>query len=288
MERALEGVDIVINCALVRGRESSETMRLLLQRAKAAGVRKVVHLSSIAVYGDAEGLVDESTQVVGELDDYAADKSAAEQVCQAEASDVLPISVLRPTLVYGPFSDTWTLPYIGRISSGKWRSLGPLAAGRANLIYVEDLVRFALFLADTDVGPYAVFNANGPEIPTWNEYFERFSVALGQGQLEPAASSIKFGLTLRRPIRAAVDQLKRRYKDEVLAIAARNRLLDRLREGMQSDLKFHPSPDELKLYRRDVVYSMDRAQGIGFAPRVSLDSGLAYCAEWARNVGLVR
>jgi nucleoside-diphosphate-sugar epimerase len=287
LDAALKGIDVVINCALVRGPSSSATMDLLLERAKAARVRKVVHLSSIAVYGGAEGVVSEKTPVAGALDGYAADKHAAEQACEAAASDALPISVLRPTLVYGPFSDTWTLPYIARIASGRWSLLGPLAEGRANLIYIGDLIRFALFLAEVDVGSYAVFNANGPELPTWNEYFERLNLALGRGPLPAPAAAAGLGLTLRRPVRAVVRYLKDRYKDEVLALAARSAILDQLRQSMQSDLRFHPDPDELRLYGQNVVYSIDKAKRFGFEPTTSLDDGLSYCVEWARDAGLI-
>src|SRR5258708_34191996 len=57
LDQALVGVDSIVHCA--RGADPAVTVeatRLLLDRPRAAGVRRVVYLSPIPVYGDAEGL----------------------------------------------------------------------------------------------------------------------------------------------------------------------------------------------------------------------------------------
>ena len=154
LDAALAGVDIVVHCARAKGNDNSVTTngtQLLLDRARAAGIKQLIFTSSVAVYGDAAGLVHEDTRPAA-LSVYGAGKRDAEEACRAAASEAMRVSVIRPTLVYGPFSDLWTMPYLTRFASGRWRHLGPKGEGKCNLVYVGDLVRFVEFLASNDAG----------------------------------------------------------------------------------------------------------------------------------------
>ena len=124
LARALDGIHAVVHCA--RGADpwvTVEGTRLLLQAAQAAGVRRVVYLSSVAVYGEAAGMVDETTPALGEPTAYARSKLEAEALCHRAAAAGLEVVILRPTLIYGPFGETWTIAYATRLASGRWRSL---------------------------------------------------------------------------------------------------------------------------------------------------------------------
>lgn len=288
LDESLAGVDVVVNCA--RAKDDAQSLvgaRLLLSRAAAGGVKQVIHLSSAAIYGDALGVVTEDTAPVGPLSPYAAGKRDVEQVFAAEAKPGLKVAILRPTLVYGPFSDTWTVPYIPRLLSGQWKTLGPAGEGRANLIYVGDLVRFVEFLIKEQKAALEIYNANGVEIPTWNEYFVRFAKALGVAPPVPAGGGeVALQSALRRPVRELGKLVLANHRDLVLAAMDRFLPLHDLLKSLGSDLKQQPNPDELRLYGMDVVYSMDKARNAGFVPATSLDDGLAACAEWARDMGL--
>jgi len=256
---ALQGVDAVIHTARDDDAERmAEGVRRLLAAAQTAGARRFVQLSSVAVYGAAQGVVTEETPQQGPLDAYARSKTQSEADCQAAASAAMTVAVMRPSLVYGPGSAWWTTPFVKRLASGQWRGLGPGGEGRANLIHVDDVARFAAFLATHDTGPYAVFNANGPEAPTWNAYLDRFADALGVPRPQGQQSTSMALAAVRRVLRPIVKQ------------------------------PLAPSRQELDLFRLDAVYAMDKAKAAGFACEVSLDQGLADCAAWARAQGLVR
>lgn len=79
--------------------------RNVLTAARLAGVKHVVYLSSVAVYGTVEGPVDESSPTDSDLppeDLYARSKREAEEVARGiEAKRGLPVTVLRPSAVYG-------------------------------------------------------------------------------------------------------------------------------------------------------------------------------------------
>ncbi|MFN3287554.1 MAG: NAD-dependent epimerase/dehydratase family protein [Sphingomonadaceae bacterium] len=49
---ALKGFDAIANCSRTSGPDMAPTMRNLLAAAKANGVRRLVHISSVAIYGD--------------------------------------------------------------------------------------------------------------------------------------------------------------------------------------------------------------------------------------------
>jgi nucleoside-diphosphate-sugar epimerase len=140
LREALDGVDGVVNC--VTG--GADTIRRGAQvLARLAGDRRIVHLSSMAVYGSATGLVDENAPLQGDIGAYGVAKIAAEATL-APCNAVM----LRPGCVTGPGGRLWTARW-RNCSSGRIGDLGKAGAGCSNLIDVEDLaqaVLSALFL----------------------------------------------------------------------------------------------------------------------------------------------
>lgn len=112
----LEGVDAVLHLAgrahvLATEPDSSasferdnvELTRVLTARARSAGVKRFVFMSSIGVNGGAThghpfSELDEPTP----LEPYARTKLRAEQVVREQAGHALEVVVVRPPLVYGP------------------------------------------------------------------------------------------------------------------------------------------------------------------------------------------
>ena len=289
LDAALKGVDIVVHCARGRGNDNSVTTdgtRLLIERVRAAGVGKLIFTSSVAIYGDAEGIVHEDTQPVGVMTEYGQGKRDAEAICEACADGKLSIAAIRPTLVYGPYSEQWTIPYIARFASGQWSALGERGEGKCNLVYVGDLVRMVRFLIETDLGPYVVFNANGPETPSWNSYLERFNDALGHPPLKAPDPGLGLKVMLRRPVRMAGKYMLANHKDVISWLGARSPQLRMIMKKTEEDLRLKPNDDEMQRFATDVTYSMDRAAQAGFVPQTSVDDGIAMTVDWARRSGL--
>ena len=290
IDEALRGVDVVIHCARGRGNDNTVTecgTQRLLERSAAAGVKHFIYISSVAVYGEALGLVCEDTRPVGPLSQYGAGKRNAEAICARFASDRLTVSVIRPTLVYGPFSEQWTLPFIARLASGKWRKLGAGGEGRCNLVYVGDLVRFAQFLVETDLGPYRVFNGNGPETPTWNDYIETFNQMLGFPPLREAERDMRLTVALNYPIRELGKYAMAHHKGLVLGVANRLPDVKAMLRKLEEDMRVRPNSDDVARFAADVTYSMDHARAAGFRPATTMRQGLSITAAWARDMGLV-
>jgi nucleoside-diphosphate-sugar epimerase len=290
LDEALKGVDAVVHCA--RGKDENDEVtksgtRLLIERARLAGASKLVFTSSVAVYGDATGIVEEDQPPVGPVTVYGNGKRVAEAICEELASDGMPIVGIRPTLVYGPFSQQWSAPYIARFASGRWTALGERGEGKCNLVYVGDLVRMICFMLETDTGRYAVFNGNGPEVVSWNSYLERFNAALGFPPLAAPDPSLALKVAIRRPVRKIGKYLLAHHRDLLVAAASRSVRLKTAMKRAEEDLRLRPNDDEMERFATDVTYSIERAAKLGFTPRTSVDDGIAMTVEWARGTGLV-
>lgn len=104
----LRSADMVVNFAgIARDASPSELRainvegpRRLARKARESGVRHLVHISSLHIYGDPE-VVDRTTPE-NPLSDYARSKQAADVALSAEASDAFAITMLRVPMHYGP------------------------------------------------------------------------------------------------------------------------------------------------------------------------------------------
>jgi nucleoside-diphosphate-sugar epimerase len=177
---ALAGMEAVVNC--VAGgeeaiRRSGEA--LFAAAAAMAAPPRVVHLSSMAVYGSQQGDVDERAELRGDTGPYAAAKLAVEVAARRYPRAV----VLRPGCVYGPGSEQWS-GRIGRwLRAGRIGDLGEAGDGWANLVHVDDVVAAIVAALAAPPGAdgvdAAAFNLAARPNLRWNEYFARYARALG-------------------------------------------------------------------------------------------------------------
>lgn len=176
LARALEGADAVVN-----GIAGSAATIVAASRAlyaivgRAPRPPRVVHLSSMAVYGSATGTVDESARLRGDSGAYAAAKVESERLA-ARCGDVV---VLRPGCVYGPGSVQWSERVARWLETHRVGDLGAAGDGVCNLVYVDDVVAAVLAALRLPRGDGRAFNLGSPAPPTWNEYFLQFARALG-------------------------------------------------------------------------------------------------------------
>jgi nucleoside-diphosphate-sugar epimerase len=151
--------------------------RLAAAMRGGAPEKRLVHVSSMTVYGEATGVCDGAAPPppVGTLSPYAAAHVAAEAIARGFTQTV----VLRPGVEYGPGCEAWS----GRIA--RWleaRRIGDLGAGGdgyCNLVFIDDLARAVLAAAQVPAAAGRVFNVAMRDPPTWNEYLIGFGVALG-------------------------------------------------------------------------------------------------------------
>ncbi|HVE53775.1 MAG TPA: NAD(P)-dependent oxidoreductase [Ramlibacter sp.] len=178
MKRALQGMDAVVNCVAGSAGAIAEGARVLVQAAQQAGRPRIVHLSTMSVYGALEGEVTEASPRDPSIGWYAKAKCEAEDiVADYEGGAVM----LRPGCVWGPGSELW-VGRIGRLLRA--RRLGDLGAagdGWSNLVALDDVCAavVASLRIETTPGMPRVFNLGAPDSPRWNDYFTDLALAIG-------------------------------------------------------------------------------------------------------------
>lgn len=185
--RAVNGCNVIINCAVgkVRNPKDKATamkvyndgMRNLLDAAKKSGVSKVIHISSAAVFGfkHKTDTVNESARFKSERFRafYERGKIAQEMIVKEYANSI-PTIVLRPTLIYGPFSEEWAIGVIARLVDGE--AVLVENRGIANLIYVDDVVdAIHLAIENDEADGRALIINNDEERISWKDYVSAFT-----------------------------------------------------------------------------------------------------------------
>ncbi len=264
----LEGVDTVVHTAAVVALDGDEERfwrtnvlgtRRVLGAAAAAGVRRVVHLSSVTVYGfDFPDGVDESHPVHPNGSPYVDTKVAGEQVAlQAHAAGDLEVVVIRPGDVYGPRSGPWTIAPVEAIRAGRmWLPMG--GRGLISPIFVDNLVD-ALTAAVTVPGAAGrVINVTDGVGVQARRFFGRYCDLLRAPPPRTAPAPL---------LRPATTLLG---------------LVDRVR-GEDT----HFGPLTVDYLSRTGTYDISRARRVlDYEPRVDLDEGFARTGRWLLEEGL--
>lgn len=286
---AIDGVRAVVHCAvgprpvIVGGTET------LLEAARKAGLDRVVHLSTIDVYGSATGELDEESPLSYSGKPYGDAKIDAERACRASTEKGLPVTILRPSLVYGPFSESWTMEWARRLQAPPWMLAEEDCGGTCNLVYVDDLVGAILAALERRPPPVGAFNVNGPDRPTWNEYFHALNDSLDLPPLRPPRpAASRLSARAMQPVRSTAKLLLRRFDRQIMAVYQRSALAKQMMQGAEGVIARTPTPAELEMTRRRVSYAIEKAERhLGWRPRFALSRGLELTTAWLRHHGYV-
>lgn len=133
--------------------------RQLLEAARAAGVPRLVHLSTEAVLFRGDDLVDVDENAPLALDSpfaYPATKARAEQLVRDANSAELATIVLRPRLIWGP-GDTTVLPVVARAAADGAFAWIDGGGQRTSTTHVHNLVDAILVALDRAPGGLVAF-----------------------------------------------------------------------------------------------------------------------------------
>jgi nucleoside-diphosphate-sugar epimerase len=289
LARALEGVRGVVHCAVgdrdvvARGTEN------VLAAAHDAGVDRVVHLSTVDVYGEASGEVDESAPLTKTGRPYGDAKIEAEEICRRWIERGLPVVLLRPSLVYGPFSAAWTIEWAQRLQARPWMLADADCQGTCNLVYVDDLVGAVLRALDRPDAVGEAFNVNGPDRPSWAEYFHVLNAALALPPLRSqSAAASHLSARAMAPVRATAKWMMARFDAPIMALYQRSDLAKKWMKIAEGMIRKTPTSAEFGLLGRRVSFATGKLeQRLGWRPRFPLADGVALSAAWLRHHGYV-
>jgi nucleoside-diphosphate-sugar epimerase len=175
---AFDGMTHVINATGGPPANLLSTTTAICAAARATPGLRLVHLSSMAVYGAIEGTVAETAPLTAHSP-YAAAKIAAEHEITAQAKLGLRAVILRPGIIHGPNSTQWTARLTRLLHARRVGDLGPAGDGFCNLIHERDLAAACLAACRHPKAPGQTYNIGAAHPPTWNEYLIALARAAG-------------------------------------------------------------------------------------------------------------
>lgn len=287
---ALAGVDFVIHCAVGDTAATVDGTRNLLSAAHAAGIRRLIHVSTIDVYGTPSGTVTEDHPLVRTGRPYGDSKIEAEEACREFEGMGLGVVILRPTIVYGPHSDLWVSAYARRFFEGSWLLSRDACQGRCNLLYVDDLVQACILSLEAEGVEGLAFNVNGPDVVSWQAYFDRLNHAFGYPPLpQPNRLRSRGAAAVTDPVKRLAKATMARFDEPIMQLYKRSKAARSLMKGVEAVLRRAPSTMEFDLYSRSATYPTDRAEErLGFRPSVTADEGIGFSADWALHEGIAK
>ena len=264
LTRALRGVSYAVNCVLGDQQAMLAVTRNLCAAATQVKLRRIVHISSMAVYGGMNGTVDEAA-VLQPATRYAHAKAACEGVVQEFTSAGGDAVILRPACVYGPGGEQWVGRICRWLCAGRVGLLGELGEGTCNLTFSEDLA-FAVVAALTSAKVSGqTFNIANSEPSTWNQYFLRLGHELGVRVPRVSRSRINLEAMLLAP---------------PLQIAK----LVGQRLGFGPGFLPEPIPPSvLSLWRQHLHLDCRKAHDYLKSKQTPLEQGLRLSANWFRS-----
>jgi nucleoside-diphosphate-sugar epimerase len=234
--------------------------RRVIETARDAGVRRVVHLSSIRAFSDVDfpDGVTEDHPVRPDGNPYVDTKIASEHVAlQAHAAGEVESVVVRPGDVYGPGSRPWVLLPLEAMKARQFL-LPAMGRGIHSPVHVDDLVAGVLLALRHPDAAGEVFTLAGPRGVRSDDYFGRLHRMLGRG-----------GRPLVLPTPAAV------------ALAAAADRANRAR-GRRTEV----NAISMRYLARSGTYSIAKARRVlGYSPAVELDEGMRGVEAWLRAEG---
>ncbi len=188
---AVQGCELVIHTAARMGTDNDwdgframnvEGPRRVAAAARSAGASRMMHLSSVMVYGfDFADGIDETGPLDGADNAYCQTKIESEEaVLRYHEPGTFEIFVVRPGDIYGPRCDPWVRGPLGQMRRGEWWWVedDPARPAVHNHVYVDNLIDGMFVLLDSEHSGEA-FNITDGCRTGFREFFGHFEKALG-------------------------------------------------------------------------------------------------------------
>jgi nucleoside-diphosphate-sugar epimerase len=292
LEKAMAGCDVVFHCAfgntadpVLNRRINEEGLQNLGEISLKIHIRRFIHISTIAVYGSQPpAYVDEETPVAFSGNEYGDSKIRAESIARALIKGGLPLVIIRPTIVFGPFSPIWTIGAVKRVLSGGWENTEAIH-GLCNPVYIDDLVT-ALFLCiekDTAIGETFIISGSEP-IP-WNDFFGYYKKMLGSSQEKSLSTLALDKISVFQSAAHTLIQFLRRFLEPQL-IHAYEMLKMKYPSLARTLYRFVSGgiqKNEIQQFSQETVYSIQKAKRmLGYLPRF-FNEGMEQTERWLRH-----
>jgi predicted dehydrogenase/nucleoside-diphosphate-sugar epimerase len=331
VRQLVDGCQAVVHCAVgnawgQRQENYATTVggtKRLAECSLAAGVERMVHLSTISVYGNdalMTGAIDESTPIRRrEHGEYGRNKAAAEDAIREIAGRGLSAVILRPARVYGPFSRIFVTRPIQGIARGQFRWIyNPDAP--ADVVYVDNVAEAivcSLRAADRAVHGEAFAISEESDI-TWRAFYQYFADRLGielnalvhdrsaarRGKSAAWWNPMAWGRAFKTILTSSeLRALGRRALQSDPVGTLPRKAMDHFGRFDRAVRRMVGASDALPLYRREAeasasdwvemgssgaLVSIAKARRLlGYNPPVSIEAGMDLTLQWIQHARLV-
>jgi nucleoside-diphosphate-sugar epimerase len=229
----------------------------LAHAAKAAGVRELVHFSSVMVYGfDYVEGVREAGPLDGGGNLYCQSKIAAERgLLPLHQAGRFEVFVIRPGDVYGPGSQPWVVRPLEMMARHQWLWIDSRRS-LFNHVYIDNLLDGIDVVVQQRASGRA-FNLTDDRRTTVREFFTYHQRFLGQRWIPELPGRIA------EPVAGAIERVATRL-------------------GLEPPI----NREAVRYMRRHATYSCAAAKGLGYKPRVDLATGMQRTFDWCRAAGV--
>lgn len=324
LARAVEGCDVVMNLAHGDDQSTARQTEHLVNACTRAGVRRIIHVSSMAVHGPTPGLpvlTESSARIKRWGEAYSDAKAAGEAVVTAAGKrGAIEAVVLRPAIVYGPYS-YFVTSVVEEARNGR---ISVIDGGRGvcNAVYVDDVCEAIMAALGNDDAVGAAFLINGDARMTWGDFIATFAgmvegtktthdhsleeiAAYWQSRRTTARDTVTAALRLAaspafhaqlgsippigRLIRGTKELVARRISPEQ-KLVLKSRLQGRRTVTPVDDVPTVQVPNQGRVVReayRSWVSNAFAKSRLGWAPAHSFELGARRTGEWMRFARLV-
>jgi dihydroflavonol-4-reductase len=236
--------------------------QLIAQDALVHGVQHFIYASSTEAIGPVTTIPGDETSPYRPTYDYGKTKQIAEQWLKEKQTTGLPLTILRPTGVYGPGDMYVTLSTVRAVANKKLRFLPGKGDSYIHFTYVDDItqgIQRTIEKPKQSIGETFILASNA-----YITYKEMFTIVAGL-------------LNVPAPSRSIPLSLAKAY----LSVVQWNNT----RKGID-DFVMHTSL--IDTMRTNRAYSNAKAKKIlGFSPRFSYQEGMKKTIDWYKEKNLL-
>lgn len=273
LQQACQGVNVVYHAAAQVGdwglwsefqKHTIDATNNIACAAQAAGVSRFVHISSISAYGNPNGknLVLDETAPLGEnmhrWSYYTISKVAAEKkLWKMHREEGFPLTIIRPSWIYGPRDRTSIARLHRMISTGRIKILGP-GDNRLNTVFAGNIADACLLAAASDKALGQAYNCSNDGVITQKQFLTLWAEAFG---CPPPKRKVPYGLAVSAAFLCECIGRLFRFRNPPFITRYSVWLMGRL-----------------------VYFPADKARReLGWKSRVSYEEGIKQAADWYLN-----
>ncbi len=262
--KPMQGIDLVIHTAgavtdwgslAFFDKQNVEGLQHVFRAAEAAGVRRFVHIGTVAIYGFGRKEIKEEDPFAESHVGYCISKrKAVEWLKQIAGESKMEITVIHPGNVFGPGDDKFILPYLQLLD-------------RNRFVFV-----------------------NGGRAWTCPTYIENLVHGIGLAAFHPAAAGETFNITdgLEIDWKTFTEALYRGIGKKPITRSVPHPLIHTIAFGMETFYKLIQSRQSPALTRYridnaglDYHFSIGKARRIlGYEPPVDFQTSVDHTTEW--------